>query len=329
MRIFLSYRREDSAAWAGRLHDSLAAQFGEENIFQDVVAVRPGQDFGAAIQHALDGSDAALAVIGPRWLTVTGPSGTTRLEEPADHVRAELAAALDHEILLIPVLVGGATMPRPSELPPGLEPLAQRQAVTLDDTTWRQDVDGLVAALRGESPRGRGRLPWWLAVAGLVLVAVVAVVLASLLLDDGDGSGDDESVTGCWSTTTPGWVELDLDGTPVRRVTGPDWVWSFAVERGSQRRTDDGWDVALWVKATNESGPAQEHEPRYELVVDGVEFPPYCFDVVGNAELEPGSSDVALVGFGEVARDPGTGILALDIEMGEDPVRIPLGPPSE
>lgn len=36
MRIFLSYRREDSSAWAGRPHDTLAARFGEQNIFQDV-----------------------------------------------------------------------------------------------------------------------------------------------------------------------------------------------------------------------------------------------------------------------------------------------------
>ena len=64
MRIFLSYRREDSSAWAGRLRDVLASRVGEENVFQDVTAVRPGQDFRAAIDGALGRSDAVLAVIG-------------------------------------------------------------------------------------------------------------------------------------------------------------------------------------------------------------------------------------------------------------------------
>ena len=90
MRVFISYRREDASAWAGRLRDALAAQFGEENIFQDVATVRPGQKFTDAIEAALSRSDVALAVIGPRWLTAAGDDGEPRLAKSDDYVRAEL-----------------------------------------------------------------------------------------------------------------------------------------------------------------------------------------------------------------------------------------------
>jgi hypothetical protein len=42
--IFVSYRREQSAAQAGRLYDWLAAQFGEEHVFMDVDSIRFGVD---------------------------------------------------------------------------------------------------------------------------------------------------------------------------------------------------------------------------------------------------------------------------------------------
>src|SRR5215207_8398557 len=96
LRIFLSYRREDSSARAGRLRDALAARFGERNIFQDVTAVRPGEDFTRAIDAALSQSDVVLVVIGPQWVTSAGPDGEPRLARQDDYVRAELIAAGGH-----------------------------------------------------------------------------------------------------------------------------------------------------------------------------------------------------------------------------------------
>ncbi|MGH7500339.1 MAG: hypothetical protein ACREL7_01140 [Longimicrobiales bacterium] len=48
--IFVSYRRDDSAGYAGRLRSSLEARFGEGFVFRDVDAIEPGQDFVAAIE---------------------------------------------------------------------------------------------------------------------------------------------------------------------------------------------------------------------------------------------------------------------------------------
>src|SRR5262249_30636629 len=144
MRIFVSYRREDASAWAGRLSDALAARFGEQNVFHDVVTLRPGEDFTDAIDSALSTSDVVLAVIGPAWLTAANADGEPRLLTSDDYVRAELAAALAHTKQVVPVLVGGAPMPAAAQLPDELKPLAQRQAVVLDDATWRHDVDRLI-----------------------------------------------------------------------------------------------------------------------------------------------------------------------------------------
>ena len=94
MRIFLSYRRDDAAPWAGRLADSLAARFGAGSVFQDVVTVRPGERFTDAVDTALDRAEAVLVVLGPRWLSTTDRAGRRRLDDADDYVRREVAAAL-------------------------------------------------------------------------------------------------------------------------------------------------------------------------------------------------------------------------------------------
>jgi hypothetical protein len=78
-KIFLSYRREDSAGHAGRLYDHLARQFGETNVFMDVDALEPGIDFVATLEKTLAECDVLLAIIGPRWVSITDRAGTPRL----------------------------------------------------------------------------------------------------------------------------------------------------------------------------------------------------------------------------------------------------------
>ena len=82
-----------------------------------MTAISPGQNYTVAIDRALADSDAVLAVIGPGWLTAVTPQGMPRLLEAGDYVHLELARALERDIRVIPVLVGGARLPeaaRPS-----------------------------------------------------------------------------------------------------------------------------------------------------------------------------------------------------------------------
>jgi hypothetical protein len=152
-RIFISYRREDSAGYAGRLADALEQRYGAGSVFRDVDDIAPGEDFVQRLRKALDECHAMLPVIGRRWLSARGPNGAPRLADPDDFVRIEIATALERGLRLIPVLVDGAALPRADELPEALAALPRRQALVLTDSAWGQDLERLCAALDAAVPR--------------------------------------------------------------------------------------------------------------------------------------------------------------------------------
>ena len=200
-RLFVSYRRDDAAAYAGRLYDALAARFGAANVFMDVDAIGLGSDYRQTIDGALASCDAAIALIGRGWLSAVDEDGRRRLEDPGDVLRLELEQALTHDLVVIPALVGGAALPDEADLPASLAPLVRRQGIELRDTTWRDDVarlvrrlDELAAPERGApaepAPTGRRRSRLLLAVLGAAAVAAgLALVLALRPDDDGGGEG--------------------------------------------------------------------------------------------------------------------------------------------
>ena len=148
-RIFISYRREDCAAHAGRLADTLGARFGADSVFMDVDTIDLGVDFVKQIEQAIGDCDIVLAMIGDDWLTVVDDAGTRRIDKPEDFVRIELAEALARDdVRVIPVLVEGAEMPAAGELPEPLVPLARRNGITLTDTRWHSDTGVLIDAIR-------------------------------------------------------------------------------------------------------------------------------------------------------------------------------------
>jgi TRAP-type mannitol/chloroaromatic compound transport system substrate-binding protein len=173
--VFINYRRADSGASAGRLTDDLKEQLRGVRVFRDVAEIHPGEDFRVAIEQELADTKVVLAVIGRSWLTLTGKNGKRRLDEPADLVVLELAAALKAKIRVIPVLVDGAQMPDAADLPEPIRDLAARQALEITDTRWHYDVEQLVKAVRrllgGERKPARN----WIIPALVVCVAVVIV----------------------------------------------------------------------------------------------------------------------------------------------------------
>jgi hypothetical protein len=144
--IFVSYRRQDSQGFAGRLADDLIEAFGEERVFRDV-EIRPGDDFTYVLRETVAGCDVLLAVISRGWLHARTLSGDRRLFRPDDWVRVEIETALDRGIRVVPVLVGGATMPGAGDLPPSLAGLAARQAFVLSDHRWSGDITRLTETL--------------------------------------------------------------------------------------------------------------------------------------------------------------------------------------
>lgn len=155
--IFISYRRRgESTGYAGRLADRLKRAFGEDEYFRDLEDIKPGTDFGDVIDEHLACCKVLLVVIGKDWLTLADASGRSRLSDPRDWVRLEVEGALKRDALVLPVLVGGATMPGEDQLPEPLRILSRRQAIELSETRWDYDVEQLlyrVAETVGLEPR--------------------------------------------------------------------------------------------------------------------------------------------------------------------------------
>jgi TIR domain-containing protein len=160
--VFISYRRDDSAEPARRIFDALAARLGTDRVFIDAVTLEPGQDFAAAIQEKIGFCDAVVAVIGPRWLTCTGPDGRRRLDQPDDWVRLEIASALSQDVKVIPALVDGADLPDARQLPPALKDLTHHQAIDLRRDQFARDLERLEQAL-APSAGAQNPVALWLA----------------------------------------------------------------------------------------------------------------------------------------------------------------------
>jgi hypothetical protein len=146
--IFISYRRNDTEGEAGRLFDDLISEFGENSVFMDVAAIEAGRDFRKVIDESVSTCGVLLAIIGKGWVDAKDDAGHRRLEDPTDFVRLETASALRRDIPVIPILVRGATMPRPEQLPDDLHDLAYRNSVELTHARWNSDLQLLVDALR-------------------------------------------------------------------------------------------------------------------------------------------------------------------------------------
>jgi hypothetical protein len=146
--IFISYRRDDTEGYAGRLFQDLCERFGKDSVFMDVAGIEPGRDFRRVIEQQVASCGVLLALIGKGWLTAADEKGERRLNDARDFVRLETASALKRDIPVIPVLVQQATMPRADELPEDLKDLAFRNSVELSHARWDSDVELLVAALR-------------------------------------------------------------------------------------------------------------------------------------------------------------------------------------
>jgi hypothetical protein len=224
--IFLCYRRADAAGYAGRLFDALRRSFGEGAVFRDVDSIETASRFPDTIRREIDTCRVFIPIIGPAWLRGLNQSPADGADGPEDWVQLEIAAALERNVCIIPVTVGGAAMPSPRELPVALRALAERQCRDLrDGDTWNTDVGLLekrISRELGTAPRMRqaGRR------AVVVAVAALSMALAAAAY---------------WTRREP---EFDMGAEPVivfeignkddvtERPQGPPADASFATELG-------------------------------------------------------------------------------------------------
>jgi len=169
-QIFLCYRRDDTAGYAGRLYDRLAARFGADRVFMDIDGIGLGTDFVEEIEKAVGACKIQIVLIGRRWLTLTDSQGNRRLDDPEDYVRVEIESALKRKIRVIPALVAGAAMPELAGLPESLKPLRRRQGIEISHAGFDGDVSQLIKRLErilgeeGRAPEPEptpGIVGWW------------------------------------------------------------------------------------------------------------------------------------------------------------------------
>jgi TIR domain len=206
--VFICYRRTDAAGHAGRLRDELVRSRRGLHVFMDVDDIRPGSDFSVSIDKALDETVVLLVIVGPTWATARDATEQLRLHDPGDFVRREITAALDRDVLTIPVLVGGAAMPAPTDLPDDLRALAFREAFELRDGRWGRDAADLVAYLENLVATGRSRrydpqpkLAPPVRIGGAVAAVAVIAVGTALVVRGLTESNSDQTPPGSTHTT--------------------------------------------------------------------------------------------------------------------------------
>jgi hypothetical protein len=174
-KIFISYRRDDSASYALSIAQYLERQFGSNSVFIDVDQIRAGENFVSVLNSKLGLSNVMLAIIGPNWVKARDASGKRRLDDPSDWVRVEVASALIKGIRVIPVQVAGAKLPKEEDLPDDLKPLVKRQAAVVSTNNFRHEMAGLAGDIGTIIGRDRTRIVklGLAAAAGLVLAIAI------------------------------------------------------------------------------------------------------------------------------------------------------------
>ena len=178
--IFISYRRSDAWAYAGRICDRLKNRFGGDAVFMDVETIEPGAPFSQVIEGHIGECRVFITLIGPTWVSAMGTDGKRRLEDPDDLVRSEVALALTNSrCLVIPVQVGNAPLPTRGDLPDVLKALVERNAFELRDQRFAKDSEELIDAIERTlgSPRRRRHRRFAIAAVLLVVASGSAVYL--------------------------------------------------------------------------------------------------------------------------------------------------------
>jgi hypothetical protein len=153
-RIFISYRRDDTAYISGYIYEHLARVFGKDQIFFDVDTIAGGVDYRRAINDAIANTAIMLVVIGPTWLTAESTPGVKRLAQLNDPVRLEIEAALQRNVPIFPLLVQQASVPAESELPSSMAQLSYQNAFAVrPGADFPRDMERVSATIEGYVPR--------------------------------------------------------------------------------------------------------------------------------------------------------------------------------
>lgn len=161
IKVFISYRRSDSAAEARNVYNALVDALSAEEVFIDTSDIAVGDRWRTELETALQQAQYVVVVIGPNWLKAQDEAGYRRLDQPHDWVRKELEIALRTGKVVCPVLVGGAKMPGASILPDSIKTLPDTQKVDIRADYWEHDIGLLIQQFRPSLDHKTTQLSEW------------------------------------------------------------------------------------------------------------------------------------------------------------------------
>ena len=212
-RVFVSYRRDDTAHVAGRLYDRLVGRFGRRNVFMDVSSLAPGLDFPEELAEELARCSILLALIGANWFN--SADGRRRwLDDAGDWVAHEISTALARGIPVVPVLVDGAALPDAADLPQALADLVRKQALRIDHGSFAADADALLDALAPDGQPMPDKRRVFVARADRIVDPIRLGVHPAAAVGAGDGS----------QNRTPPFVEREVLDDLCAAMTGERFV---------------------------------------------------------------------------------------------------------
>jgi hypothetical protein len=178
-KIFINYRREDSAASALGIGQYLEHEFGRKNVFIDI-DMRAGVKFSTVLEERLAECKVMLVLIGPSWLNSHDEQGHRRLDNSDDWVRLEIAHASKRNLTVIPIRINGAELPVRAALPEDVRGLLDHQAASVTVSGFRHEMSGLVRDIRS-IPRPRTWRRFGVPAAGILSILLMVLVLAQAL----------------------------------------------------------------------------------------------------------------------------------------------------
>ncbi|MEL7147579.1 MAG: FISUMP domain-containing protein [Bacteroidota bacterium] len=147
VKLFISYRRADTAASAGRLYDAIISRLPVDQVFKDVDSIPLGADFTKVLDAKIKESHIVLAIIGKQFTSIRDNDDNVRIFQENDFVNLEISTALAQKKVVIPVLVDGAKMPELKDLPQNLHQLVFLNGIELRHGSWKRDTGKLFGEL--------------------------------------------------------------------------------------------------------------------------------------------------------------------------------------
>jgi hypothetical protein len=256
-KIFISYRRSETA-WAARaLFERLWREFGDR-VFIDIEGLTLGTDYTQVIDAHLDGCEVMLALIGATWLDEIRRREAEEGDEDAepDWVRAELSRALVRGIPVVPVLIEDAKLPLKKELPAELKALRNKHGLELHARLFDVQVVPLIREIRkvvGPAEAPLPASPRWGEEEDKA-AAPPDQVRAEALPPAGGGLGGGPTIRHC-----PSWMH--------DQGTDPHGRWcEFKVGSVVQRMR---WiePGTFWMGSPLNEAERQDHELRHRVVL--------------------------------------------------------------